>query len=64
LQQREGNAVTRYERAQVEFRLHPTFPNPIREVLVHPFEIEEHGWGEFEVVIVVRILWQQSLPIC
>ena len=31
---------------------------------MHPFEIEEHGWGEFEVVIVVRILQQQSLPIC
>ena len=36
------------------FFLHPTFHNPVREVLQHPFEIEEHGWGEFELSVVVR----------
>ena len=36
------------------FFLHPTFHNPVREVLQHPFEIEEHGWGEFELSAVVR----------
>ena len=35
------------------FFLHPTFHNPVREVLQHPFEIEEHGWGEFELSVVV-----------
>jgi len=40
---------------QVIFNLHPTFPNPTREVTTHPFEIEEHGWGEFELNVVVRI---------
>ncbi len=34
--------------------MHPTFHNPVREVLQHPFEIEEHGWGEFELSVVVR----------
>ena len=37
------------------FFLHPTFHNPVREVLQHPFEIEEHGWGEFELSVVVRL---------
>lgn len=39
---------------QAVFNLHPTFPNPQREVTAPPFEIEEHGWGEFEVNVVVR----------
>ena len=39
--------------AQVVFNLHPTFPNPTREVLHHPFELEEYGWGEFELSVVV-----------
>ena len=41
---------------QAVFNLHPTFPNPQREVTAPPFEIEEHGWGEFEVNVVVRRL--------
>ena len=40
---------------QVVFNLHPTFPNPTREVTVHPFEIEEHGWGEFELNVTVPV---------
>lgn len=44
----------RRARPQVVFFLHPTFHNPVREVLQHPFEIEEHGWGEFELSVVVR----------
>lgn len=43
-------------RLQVVFNLHPTFPNPTREVTTHPFEIEEHGWGEFELNVAVRII--------
>lgn len=41
---------------QVVFHLHPTFPNPHREVTQHPFEIEESGWGEFDIQISVRSL--------
>ncbi|KAK9916702.1 hypothetical protein WJX75_005963 [Coccomyxa subellipsoidea] len=39
---------------KVVFNLHPTFPNPTREVTVHPFEIEEHGWGEFELNVTLH----------
>ncbi|KAK9841046.1 hypothetical protein WJX81_007486 [Elliptochloris bilobata] len=39
---------------KVVFFLHPTFHNPVREVLQHPFEIEEHGWGEFELSVVLH----------
>ena len=42
-----------FSHSQVVFNLHPTFPNPTREVTVHPFEIEEHGWGEFELNVTV-----------
>jgi len=35
----------------VEFNLHPSFPQPQREVHKHPFEITTFGWGEFEVRI-------------
>ena len=45
---------------QAVFNLHPTFPNPQREVTAPPFEIEEHGWGEFEVNVVVCGL---ALPV-
>ena len=41
---------------QAIFNLHPTFPTPQREVTAPPFEIEEHGWGEFEVNVVVSDL--------
>ena len=41
---------------QAIFNLHPTFPIPQREVTAPPFEIEEHGWGEFEVNVVVSDL--------
>ncbi len=46
---------------QAVFNLHPTFPNPQREVTAPPFEIEEHGWGEFEVNVVVRSLTVPSI---
>jgi hypothetical protein len=39
---------------QVVFQLHPTFPVPTREVTQHPFEVQEAGWGEFDIQISVR----------
>ena len=54
---------------QVVFNLHPTFPNPTREIAHHPFALEETGWGEFELSVVVRLpvslphaVWQQKKP--
>ena len=48
---------------QAVFFLHPTFHNPVREVLQHPFEIEEYGWGEFELSVVVRPWVDLATPV-
>jgi YEATS domain-containing protein 4 len=42
--------------AKVIFQLHPSFPQPVRELTLPPFEVTEKGWGEFEVSI--RIVWR------
>ncbi|KAI9498071.1 protein AF-9 [Zychaea mexicana] len=39
---------------KVVFRLHDTYPNPVRTVEEPPFEIHETGWGEFEVLVKVH----------
>lgn len=44
--------------ASVEYRLHPTFPNPIQKVTLlgnpeRPFGLTAIGWGVFEVGITV-----------
>lgn len=44
--------------AKVVFQLHPSFPQPIRELTAPPFEVTEKGWGEFEATI--RIVWRDS----
>ncbi|CCJ30677.1 unnamed protein product, partial [Pneumocystis jirovecii] len=38
---------------KVLYKLHPTFQNPNRSFKKPPFKIEEHGWGEFEMDIVI-----------
>lgn len=43
---------------KVIFQLHPSFPQPVREVTSPPFEVTEKGWGEFEAGI--RIVWHES----
>ncbi len=42
--------------AKVVFQLHPSFPQPVREMTAPPFEVTERGWGEFEATI--RIVWR------
>jgi YEATS domain-containing protein 4 len=42
--------------AKVIFQLHPSFAQPVRELVSPPFEVTERGWGEFEAQI--RILWK------
>ncbi|CAO3643966.1 unnamed protein product [Cunninghamella blakesleeana] len=37
----------------VEYILHPTFAVPRREVKHEPYELEEKGWGEFDLRIVL-----------
>ncbi|KAL9657248.1 hypothetical protein ABK040_011470 [Willaertia magna] len=38
---------------KVEFHLHETFDNPIRTITKPPFELEEIGWGEFSIRIMI-----------
>jgi len=42
--------------SKVVFQLHPSFPQPVRELTSAPFEVTERGWGEFEAGI--RIFWK------
>mmetsp|Transcript_31155 Transcript_31155/g.52320 ORF Transcript_31155/g.52320 Transcript_31155/m.52320 type:complete len:216 (-) Transcript_31155:318-965(-) len=34
---------------KVVFKLHDSFPNPVRVIDKPPFELTETGWGEFEI---------------
>ncbi len=36
---------------KVQFKLHDTYPNSVRMIEGPPFEVEETGWGEFEIAI-------------
>lgn len=38
---------------KVTFKLHDSYPNPIRTVDKAPFEITETGWGEFVILIKI-----------
>ncbi|KAL7531773.1 hypothetical protein ACHAXR_004229 [Thalassiosira sp. AJA248-18] len=44
--------------SKVVFQLHPSFPQPTRELTEPPFEVTETGWGEFEASI--RIVWREE----
>ena len=44
--------------SKVVFQLHPSFPQPTRELTEPPFEVTETGWGEFEASI--RIIWKET----
>lgn len=45
--------------SKVVFQLHPSFPQPTRELTEPPFEVTETGWGEFESSI--RIVWREDI---
>ena len=53
----EDEDISEYIR-RVEFNLHSTFAQPRRVVETPPFQVEEQGWGEFE--IVVRIFFHDT----
>lgn len=40
--------------SKVTVILHSSFANPKREFAHPPYEVEEAGWGEFDIAIVVR----------
>lgn len=39
---------------EVTFNLHATFDEPQRVVTRSPFRVEEQGWGEFDIPVVLR----------
>jgi len=39
---------------KVSFKLHDSYPNPLRVVDQHPFELHETGWGEFILNIKIH----------
>lgn len=43
--------------SSVEYRLHETFPNPIRTVEDRSsrFALESSGWGEFRILITIYL---------
>ncbi|CCE63660.1 hypothetical protein TPHA_0F01760 [Tetrapisispora phaffii CBS 4417] len=45
---------------KVVFKLHDTYPNPIRTVEAPPFELTETGWGEFEINIKIYFVQESG----
>ena len=41
--------------SKVVFHLHPSCGNPNREITAFPFEIQQMGWGEFEIQLDVHL---------
>ena len=47
----------------VTFRLHESFPDPVKVVHKPPFEIEQVGWGEFELTITLHFKDPSEKPV-
>ncbi|AET40170.1 YEATS domain-containing protein YAF9 Ecym_5416 [Eremothecium cymbalariae DBVPG len=41
---------------KVVFKLHETYPNPVRVIEAPPFELTETGWGEFEINVKIHFV--------
>lgn len=46
-----NNEDISYWLRKVQFKLHDTYANSVRMIESSPFEVEETGWGEFEIAI-------------
>ncbi|RMZ82090.1 hypothetical protein DV737_g2159, partial [Chaetothyriales sp. CBS 132003] len=46
-----NNEDISYWLRKVQFKLHDTYVNSVRMIESPPFEVEETGWGEFEIAI-------------
>eukprot|EP01138_Halocafeteria_seosinensis_P004895 gb/GECG01005006.1/.p1 GENE.gb/GECG01005006.1/~~gb/GECG01005006.1/.p1 ORF type:complete len:337 (+),score=60.51 gb/GECG01005006.1/:1-1011(+) len=58
----DGRDISYAVRAVV-FKLHPSFANPDREVTSPPFELNETGWGEFDLHIKIFFHDLNAKPI-
>ncbi|KAA8912919.1 yeats family-domain-containing protein [Sphaerosporella brunnea] len=41
---------------KVTYKLHPTFTNPTRVIRKPPFTLQERGWGEFDMELVLHAI--------
>ena len=49
--------------SKVVFTLHPSFADPIREIIEPPYQVSEYGWGEFEAGIRIFFRDPNEQPI-
>ncbi|KAI7877332.1 exocyst complex component Sec5-domain-containing protein [Mucor mucedo] len=49
-----NNEDLSYYIKKVVFKLHETYPNPLRTIESPPFEVSETGWGEFEIMVKIH----------
>mmetsp|Transcript_10970 Transcript_10970/g.29448 ORF Transcript_10970/g.29448 Transcript_10970/m.29448 type:complete len:242 (-) Transcript_10970:414-1139(-) len=47
----------------VEFVLHETLQPPVRIVRSPPYEVEEYGWGEFEIIVRIHFVDKLEKPL-
>ncbi|KAH7591732.1 Protein AF-9 -like protein [Nakaseomyces glabratus] len=45
---------------KVVFKLHETYPNPVRTIEAPPFELTETGWGEFDINIKIYFVEESN----
>lgn len=48
---------------KVQFKLHESYPNPVRVITKPPYELSETGWGEFEIVIKIFFVDPAEKPV-
>lgn len=48
---------------KVQFRLHESYPSPVRVLTSPPFEVHETGWGEFEIQIKIFFTDTTEKPV-
>ena len=48
---------------EVVFTLHSSFENNVRVVNKYPFEVYESGWGQFDIIITIHLIDENSKPI-
>ncbi|CAH3037952.1 unnamed protein product [Porites lobata] len=48
---------------KVHFKLHESYANPLRVVTKPPYEVNESGWGEFEIQIKIFFMDPAERPV-
>ena len=48
---------------KVQFKLHESYPSPVRVINKPPYELNETGWGEFEIAIKIFFADPAEKPV-